>query len=115
MLNIFPYNNGHVMVSPLRHVRDLEQLKEAEIIDLFRALGEAKSLLKKVLKPHGFNIGINLGRSAGAGITGHLHIHIVPRWAGDTNFMPVISDTKVLAQSLDELCKQLNYAQSKSD
>ena len=115
MLNIFPYNNGHVMVSPIRHIRDLGELNESEILDVFGTLNETKKLLEKALKPQGFNIGINLASSAGAGITNHLHIHIVPRWAGDTNFMPVTANTKVISQSLDELYRQLNYAQSKSD
>jgi ATP adenylyltransferase len=115
MLNIFPYNNGHVMVSPIRHIRDLRQLKEAEIVDLFKALDKTRELLNKVLKPQGFNIGINLGRSAGAGITAHLHVHIVPRWIGDTNFMPALAKTKVISQSLEELYKQLKYAHAKSD
>jgi ATP adenylyltransferase len=107
MLNIFPYNNGHVMISPLRHIRDIGQLKEAEVLDLFQTLNNAKKMLAKVLKPQGYNVGINLSRSAGAGITSHLHIHIVPRWQGDTNFMPLLSDTKVISQSLGQLYKQL--------
>jgi ATP adenylyltransferase len=115
MLNAFPYNNGHLMVAPLRHVRDTAQLKDAETIDLFRALNTAKSLLKKTIKPHGFNIGMNLERSAGAGITGHLHIHIVPRWIGDTNFMPVTGATKVISQSLKELHRQLTDAYARAD
>lgn len=115
MLNIFPYNNGHLMVSPLRHVKDLSLLKDQEILDLFKAVNKAKALLEKVLKPHGFNIGINLSRSAGAGITGHVHIHIVPRWVGDTNFMPVLFKTKIISQSLAELLKQLKNAESRSN
>lgn len=115
MLNMFPYNNGHIMVSPLRHVKELSQLKEAEVIDLFKALNKSKALLDKVLKPHGYNIGINISKVAGAGIPGHLHIHIVPRWRGDTNFMPVIFDTRVISQSLEELSKRLKNAQSRKD
>lgn len=115
MLNIFPYNNGHMMISPLRHIKEFSQLKEAEMIDLFKALNRAKSLLDKVLKPHGYNIGINISKVAGAGIPGHLHIHIVPRWRGDTNFMPVIYNTRVISQSLKELQKKLKNAQSKKD
>jgi ATP adenylyltransferase len=101
------------MVLPVRHIRDISQLKDAEIVDLFRALNTAKKLLQKVLKPSGFNIGINLEPSAGAGIVGHLHIHIVPRWVGDTNFMPVLANTKVISQSLNELHKQLKNAYAK--
>ncbi|MEI6631800.1 MAG: HIT domain-containing protein [bacterium] len=107
MLNIFPYNNGHVLVSPKRHVRELSLLKDAEVIDLVKSINKAKEILTKVLRPEGFNIGINLGRVAGAGVIGHLHIHIVPRWRGDTNFMPTLSGTKVISQSLQELHKIL--------
>ncbi|MFH0855186.1 MAG: HIT domain-containing protein [Candidatus Omnitrophota bacterium] len=110
MLNIFPYNNGHMLISPLRHLSRLDQLTEPEALGLFRAVKKAQGLLEKVLKPQGFNIGVNLSRSAGAGITGHLHIHIVPRWAGDTNFMPAVFGTKVISESLEQLCKQLRAA-----
>lgn len=113
MLNIFPYNNGHIMVFPLRHLKEVSGLKEAEVLDLFGALDNVKRLLDTVLKPDGYNIGINVSEIAGAGITGHLHIHIVPRWRGDTNFMPILYDTKVVSQSLDELHKQLRRAFSK--
>lgn len=115
ILNIYPYNNGHLMISPRRHVRELSQLKENEILDLFNSITRAQKLLDKVLKPQGFNIGINISEFAGAGIPGHLHIHIVPRWKGDTNFMPVVYNTKIVSQSLDELCKKLKYADTKSD
>ncbi len=110
MLNIYPYNNGHLLVSPLRHIRDISQLRQEEAIDLFKCLNKAKALLQKVLQPQGYNIGLNLTRTAGAGITGHLHIHLVPRWKGDTNFMPVISNTKIISQSLDDLAKSLKNA-----
>lgn len=113
MLNIFPYNNGHVMVSPLRHKKEFNLLSDKEIVDLFRTVDKIKALLEKVLKPDGYNIGINIGKSAGAGITGHLHIHIVPRWIGDSNFMPALYDTKIISQSLDELYKLLINAKSK--
>jgi len=115
LLNIFPYNNGHMMVSPKRHVRELSQLKTHELLDLISTLNCAKKLLDKVLKPDGYNIGINMSKSAGAGIVGHLHLHIVPRWVGDTNFMPIINDTKIVSQSLDELYRRLNHAKSKTD
>jgi ATP adenylyltransferase len=103
------------MVSPRRHIRELTQLKEVEVLDLFKSLDKAKKLLDKVLRPQGYNIGINISRTAGAGITGHLHIHIVPRWLGDTNFMPVLYNTRVISQSLDELYKQLKNAQAKTN
>jgi len=98
------------LVSPLRHIRDISQLSQDEVVDLFKCLNKAKTLLQKVLRPQGYNIGFNLTRTAGAGITGHLHMHIVPRWTGDTNFMPVISNTKIISQSLDELARCLRNA-----
>jgi ATP adenylyltransferase len=113
LLNIYPYNNGHLMCSPVRHIKDLDLLSAEEGADLFKSIVLAKKLLKKTLKPDGFNIGINIGKAAGAGITGHLHIHIVPRWTGDTNFMPVVHDTKVVSQSLNELLRILRHAQKK--
>ena len=103
ILNLFPYNNGHAMIVPNRHIRSLEKLSDVELLDLSKNLIKLKKLLKKTLKPHGFNIGINLGKNSGAGIEEHLHIHIVPRWQGDTNFMPVTARTKVISQSLKEL------------
>ncbi|MDP3732781.1 MAG: HIT domain-containing protein [Candidatus Omnitrophota bacterium] len=112
VLNIFPYNNGHVMVSPIRHTGELSQLNNNEILDLFQTLNKTKKMLDKVLKPHGYNIGLNTSASAGAGESGHLHIHIVPRWRGDTNFMTTLYDTKIISQSLDELYKQLREAQT---
>ncbi len=115
MLNIFPYNNGHCMVSPVRHVGKLEELGDAEIMDLFKGLNRIKRLLDKVLKPGGYNIGINIGASSGAGIVSHLHIHIVPRWIGDTNFMSTVYNTKIISQSLGELYTRLKNAQSKTN
>lgn len=103
MLNLYPYNNGHTMVAPYRHVRDLESLSQLELIDLMQLLQKMKAVIDKKLKPAGYNIGINIGKIAGAGFDGHLHIHIVPRWNGDTNFMPVVSNTKVVSDSLRRL------------
>ena len=100
MLNLYPYNNGHVMVAPHRHVKSLELLSDAEIADLMRLVNKTKMKIDRSLKPDGYNIGMNLGRTGGAGYTGHLHIHIVPRWEGDANFMPVLSDTRVISESL---------------
>ncbi len=114
MLNIFPYNNGHSLISPIRHIQDIKHLKKEEALDLLGALNKTKNLLEKALKPDGFNIGANISASAGAGITGHLHIHIVPRWQGDNNFMPVIAGTKVISQSLDELYQLLKKCRKKS-
>ncbi|MBU1061337.1 MAG: HIT domain-containing protein [Candidatus Omnitrophica bacterium] len=107
LLNIYPYNNGHIMVSPLKHVKDLKALKDKELLDLMKLVLEMQSLLEKRLRAQGFNIGINVGSVGGAGYKDHVHIHIVPRWTGDTNFMPVISRTKVIPQSLKELYKVL--------
>ena len=100
ILNLFPYNNGHLMVSPYRHVADLSLLSEEEQSDILKLTTLGCGLLKAAFSPHGFNIGINLGQTAGAGIADHLHVHIVPRWTGDTNFMPVTADTKVLPEAL---------------
>jgi len=107
MLNIYPYNNGHIMVSPFRHAKDLKTLNDAELLDIIKLTRDMQVLLEKNLKPHGFNIGINTGKAAGAGYKDHLHVHIVPRWKGDSNFMPVIAGTKVMPQSLKELYKIL--------
>lgn len=107
VMNIYPYNNGHLLILPKRHVDDLSKLKKDEREDLFDLLDLSKALLDKAIKPHGYNIGINLGRLAGAGFPGHLHIHLVPRWKGDANFMPVISDTRVISHSLKALHKKL--------
>ncbi len=103
ILNLYPYNNGHFMIAPYRHVGALEALRPREWAEL---LGMTRRLLRRLrarLHAQGFNLGINLGRAAGAGIPGHLHVHVVPRWVGDTNFMPVLGTTKVISQSLDEL------------
>lgn len=107
VLNLYPYNNGHLMASPKRHVRSIELLNDAEICDLINTVKKAKLLLGRELKPEGYNIGVNIGRAAGAGIIGHLHIHIVPRWNGDTNFMPILSSAKIISQSLNELYGKL--------
>jgi ATP adenylyltransferase len=107
VLNIYPYNNGHSLVVPNRHVDDLSKLKVEERNELFDLIDETKALLDKVLSPQGYNIGMNLGKVSGAGFPDHLHVHIVPRWKGDVNFMPIIAETKVISQSLKELYKQL--------
>lgn len=103
LLNLYPYNNGHVMVVPKRHVSDLELLTPEERADLMNLMIATKKLFQKTIKPHGFNCGINFGRVAGAGVADHLHIHLVPRWNGDTNFMPVTGGAKVISQSLEAL------------
>jgi ATP adenylyltransferase len=102
MLNRFPYNSGHVMVVPLRHVARLDGLTGEESQALMALTTAAIQGLERAMSPEGFNVGLNLGRAAGAGIDDHLHVHVVPRWGGDTNYMPVLGDTKVLPQHLDE-------------
>ena len=91
MLNRFPYNSGHLMVAPRRHVADLERLRRAERADIGEMLAHAVSVVRRVLAPQGLNVGLNLGVAAGAGIADHLHWHVVPRWTGDTNFMPALA------------------------
>lgn len=110
VLNLYPYSNGHCLVIPNRHVNDIGKLSQEEYIELMGLLRETKEILQKILKPQGFNIGINLGRLAGAGIPEHVHIHVVPRWKGDHNFMPVTAGTKVISQSLQDIHKKLDDA-----
>ena len=107
MLNLYPYNAGHILVLPYREVSDISDLNEHEQKEFMKFLIKSKSLLSQALSPNGFNIGFNLGKAAGAGIPKHLHCHVVPRWEGDHNFMPVISNTRVLPESIDEMWKQL--------
>ena len=102
LLNAFPYNSGHLMVAPQRHVGDPAGLEGAESHELIDVTFLAVEVLRRAMDPHGFNMGINLGEVAGAGVPGHLHVHIVPRWGGDTNFMPVVGETKVLPELLAE-------------
>ena len=106
-MNKFPYNCGHLLVIPLRQVADIEDLTSEERVEFFDAIIKAKQILKNAMNPDAFNVGFNLGAKAGAGIPEHLHCHVVPRWDGDTNFMPVISDTRVLPQAMDALWGKL--------
>jgi ATP adenylyltransferase len=110
VLNLYPYSNGHSLVVPNRHAADISKLSQEEYVELMGLLRETKDLLQKTFKPRGFNVGINLGRIAGAGIPGHVHVHIVPRWESDHNFMPVTADTKVISQSLSGIYKKLDDA-----
>ncbi|QDU20460.1 HIT domain-containing protein [Urbifossiella limnaea] len=103
VLNRFPYNNGHLLIAPKRHRGRPADLDDAELLDLQRVLRDMLGILERRMTPDGFNVGLNLGAAAGAGLPGHLHWHVVPRWNGDTNFMPVVGDTKVIVQSLDAL------------
>lgn len=100
VLNLYPYNSGHLMVVPYRHVADYTDLTAAEVADLAELTQSAMRTLRAVSAPHGFNIGMNQGSAAGAGIAAHLHQHVVPRWGGDTNFMPIVAHTRVLPQVL---------------
>jgi len=107
ILNRYPYNNGHMMVVPTEHKPDISDLTDSETLEIMKLSSDMKKLLTETITPDGFNLGINLGKTAGAGLLGHLHIHIVPRWDGDTNFMPVLSDVKVIPQSLEDLAREL--------
>jgi len=107
ILNRYPYNNGHLLIAPARHVPDLEDASDEEMLDMIKLIRESQKALSLTIKPHGFNVGMNFGRCAGAGLPGHMHIHIVPRWNGDTNFMAVCAETDVISQSLTELLELL--------
>ena len=107
MLNAYPYSNGHLMVAAYRHVGDLAQATPEELAGLFNEARTCVSLLAQTVNPHGFNLGMNLGRVAGAGFAGHLHLHIVPRWEGDANFMAVIGQTKVVSYCLEKVFEKL--------
>jgi ATP adenylyltransferase len=106
-LNNHPYAGGHLMVVPYKQTPDLDQLTEQELTELLLLTRRCQHALTKVMKPDGFNIGMNLGKAAGAGIRQHLHVHVVPRWEGDTNFMPVLANTTVVPQALKEVAAQL--------
>jgi ATP adenylyltransferase len=110
LLNTYPYNGGHLLIVPYRETSDLGDLTDGELCDLMQLTRRCQRVLTKVMKPDGFNIGINLGKVAGAGIAEHLHIHVVPRWSGDTNFMPILANTTVLPQALHDLAAKLRTA-----
>ncbi len=112
LLNSYPYNGGHLMVVPYRQTADLNDLMDSELTELMLLTRRCVNALRQVMKPEGFNLGVNLGRVAGAGVTEHLHIHVVPRWNGDTNFMPVLGGTTVVPQALAELAAELRAALS---
>ncbi|OPY12681.1 MAG: AP-4-A phosphorylase [Syntrophus sp. PtaB.Bin001] len=107
MLNAYPYTNGHLMIIPFRHINSLDQLLPEERLEIFMLLDISVRVLKESMNPDGFNIGINLGRAAGAGIDDHIHIHVVPRWNGDTNFMSVVGDIRVIPDDILKSCEQL--------
>ena len=110
IMNLFPYNNGHIMVIPYRHIDSIILLTEEESIEMMYFIKLMTKVIKNTMSPEGFNIGMNLGQSGGAGIAEHIHMHIVPRWAGDTNFMPVISDTRVISEHIKDTYKKLKKA-----
>jgi len=110
MMNIFPYNNGHLMIAPYRHVGDFTALNAAELLEIMQLAQDCQKAMNKIMKPQGYNLGFNLGRVAGAGIEDHVHLHLVPRWNGDTNFMPVLGDTKVVSEALEDSFKKLKKA-----
>ena len=110
ILNKYPYNNGHLMVSPYRHVWSIEELDEPDLLELMTLTQGSLRVLTEVYGPEGFNMGINQGKVAGAGMEHHVHLHVVPRWGADTNFMPVIGDTRVLPQSLDDSYRDISKA-----
>jgi len=112
IMNIYPYNNGHLMVSPFRHIATLLEMNEMEMLEVMKLLKMAIVLTKQVLNPDGYNIGVNIGRVAGAGIEGHIHFHVVPRWSGDTNFMTTISDTRVLPETIEQTYRKLLEAKA---
>jgi ATP adenylyltransferase len=115
IMNAFPYNNGHLMVVPYRHTASLAGWLPEEQIELMELADLAVDLLKKLMKPDGFNLGINMGLVAGAGVADHIHLHVVPRWNGDTNFMPVLSDTRVISEHLRATYGKLKETLEKKD
>lgn len=110
IMNLYPYTAGHIMVIPYRHTNVYESLTDQEALEMHRLTAHALGVLKRVMRPQGFNLGINLGEPAGAGVAGHLHRHIVPRWTGDNNFMPVLADTRVLSDAVENTYRRLREA-----
>lgn len=110
IMNLYPYNSGHLMVVPFKHVGNLDALSNEEVVEIFGLLKKMTASLTEIMNPDGFNLGSNIGRSAGAGIDEHIHFHIVPRWNGDTNFMPVLADTKLISEDMRETLLRLRQA-----
>ena len=115
ILNRYPYNNGHLLIAPNRHIADMGEANDAELLEFGKLIRDCQKALSEAIGPHGFNVGMNFGRCAGAGLPGHLHIHVVPRWDGDTNFMNVCTDTDVVSQSLAELLGHLKQVSGECD
>jgi ATP adenylyltransferase len=107
MMNRYPYNNGHLLVAPVKHAGDLDQLNNKEALDLLLMVRKTVEILKVVMNPEGFNVGLNLGRVAGAGMEEHMHFHVVPRWTGDTNFMTILGDVRVIPEHIRETYRKL--------
>ncbi|RKY12458.1 MAG: HIT family hydrolase [Planctomycetota bacterium] len=107
VFNRFPYNNGHLLIAPMRHIERLDEATDEELLELVKLCRDCQTALGAAISPHGFNVGMNFGRRAGAGLPGHMHIHVVPRWDGDTSFMHVCSGTDVISQSMTELYELL--------
>ncbi|OHB75605.1 MAG: HIT family hydrolase [Planctomycetes bacterium RBG_16_64_10] len=114
VLNRYPYNNGHLLIAPRAHTGQLPELTADQQLQLIQVIGKMTQLLEQRMRPDGFNVGLNLGRVAGAGVPGHLHWHVVPRWGGDTNFMPTLAGTRVIPQSLESAWELLTGARSES-
>ncbi len=115
IMNRFPYNNGHVMVAPIRHVGSLEYLDDDEILEINSLVVRAIKAITVTMKSQGFNIGINQGQVAGAGVVDHIHLHLVPRWQGDTNFMPILTETKVVSEALLETFEKIKQGLERLD
>lgn len=110
LMNIYPYNNGHLLIAPYRHIAALEKLPEPVLLDMLQLVQRSIKAVRKAYAPEGFNIGVNQGRAAGAGIEHHIHLHVVPRWGADTNFMPILGETRVLPQHLEASYPRLKAA-----
>ena len=115
IFNRYPYNNGHLLIAPTRHIADFSEADDDELLELTKLIRESQKVLNSAVQPHGFNVGINFGRCAGAGLPGHMHIHVVPRWDGDCGFMTVCSDIDVISQSLTELFDELKEISAKDN
>ena len=107
LMNLYPYNNGHLLISPLRHIDTFTDMVQSEKIEILDLIDHSMNSLSRIMKPEGFNIGANIGESAGAGVKDHIHFHVVPRWGGDTNFMPVLGETKVQVEGLEDSWEEL--------
>lgn len=110
VMNLYPYNNGHLLIVPFRRVEDYDALTDEEQIEIARLTDRCIRWLRAAVRPDGFNVGMNLGRAAGAGVPEHLHVHVVPRWSGDTNFMPTVADTKIIPEAMEDTYRKLRAA-----